>query len=189
MTSETEEIRLARHGDQAAWEKLAHRHQEAVFRLAYLLLGDPDEAQDIAQETFIRAFHHLGRFDPARPPRPWLLRIASNLTRNRQRANGRYFAALGRFARSEPQVDGEKLNKGILQREDSQAVWQAIRHLKPVFQETLYMRYFLELSETEMAEALDVATGTVKSRLHRAAQRLREVIERDFPELKDTLGT
>ena len=65
----------------AAWTTLVGQQQEAVFRLAYLLLGDADEAQDVAQEAFIRAFRALHRFDPARPLRPWLLSITANLVR------------------------------------------------------------------------------------------------------------
>ena len=79
-------IRHAANGDAAAWEPLVLAHQEAVFRLSYLLLGDPDDAEDIAQETFLRAWNHLKRFDTTRPLRPWLLSIASNLARNRLRS-------------------------------------------------------------------------------------------------------
>ncbi|HEY5729135.1 MAG TPA: sigma factor [Anaerolineales bacterium] len=68
-------------GDAAAWEPLVRANQEPVFRLSYLLLGDPDDAEDIAQETFLRAWKHLRQFDPTRPLRPWLLSIASNLAK------------------------------------------------------------------------------------------------------------
>ncbi len=67
--SEAKLIGRARQGDEAAWEILVRQHQEAAFRLAYLLLGDADEAEDVAQETFIRAFRSLDRFDPDRPLR------------------------------------------------------------------------------------------------------------------------
>ncbi|HEX2908622.1 MAG TPA: sigma factor, partial [Phototrophicaceae bacterium] len=86
--SETELIHRARRGDSAAWEVLVSSHQEAVFRLAYLLLGDASDAEDVAQETFIRAFRFLARFDETRNWRPWLLSIAANLTRNRRRSVG-----------------------------------------------------------------------------------------------------
>ena len=95
-------VRHAANGDAAAWEPLVLAHQEAVFRLSYLLLGDPDDADDVAQETFLRAWNHLKRFDPTRPLRPWLLSIASNLASNRRRSAGRYLAALTRAFRNEP---------------------------------------------------------------------------------------
>ena len=95
-------VRHAANGDTAAWEPLMLAHQQAVFRFAYLLLGDPDEAEDIAQETFLRAWDHLSRFDPSRPLRPWLLSIAANLASNKRRSASRYLAALTRAFRSEP---------------------------------------------------------------------------------------
>ena len=79
-------IRHALNGDATAWEPLMVAHQQAVFRLCYLLLGDPDDAEDIAQETFLRAWKYLKSFDSTRPLRPWLLSIASNLASNRRRS-------------------------------------------------------------------------------------------------------
>jgi RNA polymerase sigma-70 factor (ECF subfamily) len=182
--TETEQIRLARQGNHSAWETLMRAHQEPVFRLTYLLLGDPDEAEDIAQETFLRAYDALKRFDPERPLRPWLLRIASNLAHNRHRSIGRYLAALTRFARQDP--DGIK--SIIMQPGDSsQVLWQAVRQMAKPFQEVIYLRYFLDMSESEMVDTLEVPAGTVKSRLHRALSKLRGIIERDYPELKETV--
>jgi RNA polymerase sigma-70 factor (ECF subfamily) len=173
---------MARQGDQAAWEDLIRAHQEPVFRLAYLLLGDPDEAEDVAQETFLRAYKSLRRFDTDRPLRPWLLRIASNLAHNRHRSIGRYLAALTRFAQQDP----EGIKSTTIQMEDeSQALWQAMKKLTMPFQKVVYLRYFLDMSESEMAETLEVPAGTVKSRLHRALSKLRGIIERDYPELKE----
>ena len=76
---------------------LVRAHQTPVFRLAYLLLGSADEAEDVTQETFIRAYRSLGRFDTSRPLRPWLFKIAANLAHNQRRSMGRYLAALGRL--------------------------------------------------------------------------------------------
>ncbi len=178
--TETDLINQSRRGDPDAWEALTRAHQETVFRLAYLLLGDPDDAEDVAQETFVRAYFALKRFDTSRPLRPWLLRIASNLARNRSRSVGRYFAHLNRFAR-EPHDSGTPVAL-----DDSQSLWQAVQRLKPDFQQAIYMRYFLDMSESEMAQALSVAAGTVKSRLHRALTALGAVIARDYPHLQGT---
>ena len=180
--TEVQHIRLVRQGDQAAWEVLMRMHQEPVFRLAYLLLGDPDEAEDIAQETFLRAYKALRGFDTERPLRPWLLRIASNLAYNRHRSIGRYLAALTRFTQQEPDRIKSKTNEPD---DESQVLWQAVRQMAMPFQEVIYLRYFLDMSENEMAEALEVPAGTVKSRLHRALSKLRGIIERDYPELNE----
>jgi len=180
--TEAQQIRLARQGDQAAWEALMRAHQEPVFRLAYLLLGDPDEAEDIAQVTFLRAYKALDGFDIERPLRPWLLRIASNLAHNRHRSVGRYLSALTRFAQQDPERIESTTTKP---EDDGQALWQAVKKMTRPFQEVIYLRYFLDMSENEMADTLDVPAGTVKSRLHRALRKLRGIIERDYPELKE----
>ena len=177
-------------GDADAWDELVREHQQAVFRLAWLMLGDADEAEDAAQETFINAYKSRERYDAALPMRPWLMRICSNVARNRRRSMGRYLAALRRTLLSEPEpmhvVDvTEHGTKNI----DAQALWQAVRRLKHDDQIIIYLRYFLDMSEAEMAGALNVAQGTVKSRLYRALTRLREVVQRDFPGLHQEFET
>ena len=181
--TETDLIKQARRGDHDAWEDLTRTHQEAVFRLAYLLLGDPDDAEDVAQEVFVRAHYALKSFDAARPLRPWLLQIASNLASNRRRSLGRYLNALTRFAR-EP---GE--TRASFPEDDSRALWQAVRQLKFEFQQVIYLRFFLDMSEEEMSMTLGIPAGTVKSRLHRALGALRKVITDRYPQLEETFST
>lgn len=181
--SEPDLIASARQGDAAAWETLARQYQEPVFRLAYLLVGDADEAEDVAQEAFIRALQALDRFDASRPLRPWLLRITANLARNRRRSVGRYWAALQRLFWAQPNAAMNVEDKS-LQRLEAQHLWQAVRRLNPADQQVIYLRYFLSVPEAEMATVLGVAPGTVKSRLHRALNRLRAIVEREFPLLQ-----
>ena len=183
-------IARARQGDEASWETLVRQHQEAAFRLAYLLVGDADEAEDVAQEAFIRAYRALERFDAARPFRPWLLSIAANLARNRRRSVGRYWAALNRLLRAEPERitnATDRVAQLSAQQMEAQALWQAVRRLDEPDQQVIYLRYFLEMSEAEAAGTLRIPPGTVKSRLHRALKRLRVVIEREFPFLREEL--
>lgn len=181
--SEANLINQARQGREPAWLKLVEQHQQAVFRLAYLLLADTDEAHDIAQDTFIRAFHALHGFDSSRPLRPWLLRIAANLARNRQRSVGRYLAALRRWFQAEPEQVAPSPGQTHQQQQEARLVWQAVRRLSQTDQEIIYLRYFLELSVAETAEAAGIAPGTVKSRLHRALGRLRDTVNKEFPAL------
>ena len=175
-------IGLAAQQDQQAWEKLIHTHQQAVFRLAYLFSGDPDEAEDITQETFVRAFRFIDRFDRTRPFRPWLLSIAANLARNRIRGLKRYLAALQSFARREPELLLSAMPDHAV-KEDAQNLWRVVRKLNHEDQQVIYLRYFLELSEEETAAALDIPRGTVKSRLHRAVNRLRDKLDQEHSEL------
>jgi RNA polymerase sigma-70 factor, ECF subfamily len=179
--TDTDLIPRARHGDASAWETLTRQNQEAVFRLAYLILGDPADADDIAQETFIRAYRALDRFDSSRPLRPWLFSITANLARNRLRSAGRYLSALQRLWRDPP------TSTRTIESDDSARLWQAVRRLSAPDQEVIYLRFFSALSEAETAQALNVAAGTVKSRTHRALERLRIVIEKDYPELRESM--
>ena len=176
-------VRHAANGDAMAWEPLVLAHQEAVFRLSYLLLGDPDDAEDVAQETFLRAWKHLNRFDATRPLRPWLLSIASNLASNRRRSAGRYFAALTRAFHDKPAPT--TIEEKSAQRMEAHDLWKAVQTLNISDQQIVYLRFFLDLSVAETAQALQVAEGTVKSRLSRALDKLRSIIEQDFPVLAD----
>lgn len=180
---EAASIRLAQHGDDAAWAALVGLHQQAVFRLAYLLLRDADTAEDIAQDVFIRAFRSLDRFDEARPLRPWLLQITTNLARNRQRSVGRYLGALRRWMQTEP-APMTTLGERSGQQWEAHLLWQAVQRLGMIDQEVLYLHFFLDLSESEMVDVLHIAPGTVKSRLHRALQRLRAIVDGEFPALR-----
>jgi RNA polymerase sigma-70 factor (ECF subfamily) len=177
-------VRHAANGDAAAWEPLVLAHQEAVFRLSYLLLGDPDEAEDLAQETFLRAWKYLQRFDPARPLRPWLLSIASNLASNRRRSAGRYVSALMRAFRNEP-APATSIEEHSAQQLEAGHLWKAVQNLSMPDQQIIYLRYFLALSVAETAQALNIPEGTIKSRLSRALERLRGIIQQDFPVLAE----
>ena len=179
-------IRAAQ-GDADAYEQIVRLHQEAVFRLAYLIVGDAQDAQDVAQEVFIRAYRGLHHFDTSRPLRPWLLQIAKNLARNRRRTAGRYLAVLQRaFMHISGSVHiAASAESDVDQRWEVQALWDSIQQLPKPDQEVIYLRYMLDLSTQETAEVLGVAPGTVKSRLSRALERLRGVIEAEFPLLME----
>jgi RNA polymerase sigma-70 factor (ECF subfamily) len=177
-------IQRAAQGEPAAWEPLMLAYQEPVFRFAYLLLGDPDDAEDITQETFLRAYHHLGSFDTTRPLRPWLLSIAANLSRNRRRSASRYLNALSRAFRLDPQTSPNVEERSELD-QDSHQLWKAVRQLSTDDQQVIYLRFFLDFSVAETAQTLEVAEGPIKSRLNRALGRLRSIIKSDFPMLSE----
>ena len=187
--SEDELIERARQGDGAAWEALVREHQEAAYRLAYLMLGDAQQAEDVTQEAFIRAYRGIEGFDATRPFRPWMLSITANLARNQRRSLGRYFAALRSLVSSAPDRDilqgPDHIERGVSKRWETQTIWRAIRRLDQKDQQVIYLRYFLEVPIAEAAAVLGVAEGTVKSRTHRALNRLQAVIDRDFPSLRE----
>jgi RNA polymerase sigma-70 factor (ECF subfamily) len=183
---EAELVARARRADGAAWEAIVRRYQEPVFRLAYLILGDAADAEDAAQETFIRAYLALDRFDAARPLRPWLLSIGANLARNRRRSLGRHWNALQRAFQANPQPYHPPPERA--EAADARRLRQAVARLRPEAQDVIYLRYFLGLSEAETVAALNIPAGTAKSRLSRALAHLRRVIEADYPDLRDALG-
>lgn len=170
-------------GDESAWNQLIEEHQEAVFRLVYLILDDADDAKDVAQEAFIRAYDNFASFDPERPLLPWLYRIASRLAYNHHRSLGRRWAALKRFGRIKPEHSKHPEALSI-QEMEAQTLREAVARLKRRDQEVLYLRYFLEQSIEETAESLDIPAGTVKSRQSRALERLRGLIQREYPSLE-----
>jgi RNA polymerase sigma-70 factor (ECF subfamily) len=157
-------------------------HQEAVFRFAYLLLGDADDAEDVAQETFVRAWENVRRFDVSRPLRPWLLRIAANLCSNRRRSASRHLDALVRAFRRDP-APTPGIEDVAATKSEAQQLRIALRSLSIADQQILYLRYFLDLPVEETGEALNIPSGTAKSRSSRALDRLRETLMRAFPDV------
>ena len=165
----------AREGDTAAYNALVTAHRDMAFRVAYLVTGSAADAEDAAQEALVKAFQKIRRYDPARPFRPWLMKIVGNEARNHRRAAGRRLhyetrAAGLRDAVSEP-VHPET---GGTRADLDARLLAAVNHLPEKERLVVGLRYFLELSEKETAIAAGIPKGTVKSRLSRALGRLKE---------------
>lgn len=167
----------ARAGDATAYEELVRRYQAVAYRTAYLVTRSFADAEDAAQAAFVKAFRALGRFDQRRPFRPWLLRIVANEAKNRRRWRARR-AELELEAVGDRPAVGPSPERQAEARERRRTLLAAVNRLGEGDREVIAYRYFLELSEAEMAEALGVAPGTVKSRLSRALGRLRASLER-----------
>lgn len=155
-----------------------------AFRAAYLITRDAGAAEEVAQDGLVRAYHSLRSFRVTEPFRPWLLRIVTNLALNHVRGRSRRQRLLERvgFAR-EPQVE-RPADDAFLASDRQRQLWQAIRELSEDDRVVLYLRYFLDLQEKEIASVIGKAPGTVKSRLNRAGGRLRAVIEARYPGLR-----
>lgn len=166
----------ARHGDVGAYEQLVRKYQDLAVRTAYVIAGGAD-AHDAAQEAFVKAYRALGRFRAGASFRPWLLRIVANEAINRRRAARRQVDLALRAAESRPEGDAAPSPEGAaLEREQREELVQAMSKLKPEDRLVIAYRYWFDLSEQEMSQALGVARGTVKSRLSRAVGRLRETL-------------
>jgi RNA polymerase sigma-70 factor (ECF subfamily) len=171
-------VERARRGDAAAYEELVQRYTELAFRTAYLVAGSAAEAEDAAQDAFVKAHRALGGFRPGGPFRPWLLRIVGNEARNRRRAAGRRAAwelraaevSMASDAAPSPEVAAEAA-------EERRALLRALAALGEEQRQVVACRYLLDLSVEETATALGIPGGTVKSRLARALPRLRALLE------------
>jgi RNA polymerase sigma-70 factor (ECF subfamily) len=168
----------ARDGDPAAYEDLVRLHQEIAFRTAFTVTRSAADAEDAAQEGFVKAYRALDRFRLGAPFRPWLLRIVANEARNRIRTRTRGQALAERAGlQARTESGGAQLaptpEEQLLAGERREALNRALEQLPHHDRLVIAYRYFLELSEAETAAAMDCPPGTVKSRLSRALARLR----------------
>ena len=142
------------------------QHQELAFRVAYTILGSAADAEDAAQEGFVRAYHALGRFRAGAPFRPWLVTIVANAARNRRTAAARHptleLTDVVERPADERTMSPETL---ALSEEQRRELLAAVNELRADDRRVIACRYFLDLSEAETADALGCARGTVKSRL------------------------
>jgi RNA polymerase sigma factor (sigma-70 family) len=142
-----------------------------------MVVRQAGEAEDAVQEAFVKAYYALPRFRAGAPFRPWLLRIVANEARNRRRSIGRREALVLRAAAAEPGGAAPSPEAAVLAHGDAEALVRALGQLREPDRIVIAYRYLFDLSETEMADALGVRPGTVKSRLSRALARLRSEIE------------
>jgi RNA polymerase sigma factor (sigma-70 family) len=166
-------VARAKRGDTEAYEELVRMHQGIAFRTAYLVTQSAPEAEEAAQEAFVKAYRALGRFRAGAPFRPWLLRIVTNEARNRRRSEGRREALTLRAAGASSGDAAPSPEAALLSAERREGLLEAVNRLQEKDRLAIACRYFLDLSEAETAAALGWRRGTVKSRLSRALERLR----------------
>lgn len=143
-----------------------------MFNIALRITGDADAADDCAQEAFVRAFRALHQYEPALPFGPWLYRIVTNTSLNHvQRWRGRQVDPGEVPEMAEPSESGPE--NSALRREEVAEVLSAMAELPPAYRAALTLRHVQQLSYQEVAEALDLPLGTVKTHLHRARSALR----------------
>ena len=176
---DAELVGLAKEGDVRAYEELVERYRDLAYRTAWLVTRSRTEAEDAAQEAFVKAYFALSRFRSDAPFRPWILRIVANEARNRSRSARRQEALAVRAAMADPGGVAPSPEAAALAQEDVELVVRALERLDERDRLVVAYRYLFELSESEMARALDVRPGTVKSRLSRAMTKLRVEIGRD----------
>jgi RNA polymerase sigma-70 factor (ECF subfamily) len=174
---EVEAVRLLKQGKIGGLEYFVARHQVKAVRAAFLVIHDQARAEDVVQETFVRILQNSSRFDETRPFEPYLMRsvvnAALNACRNDQRVasidSGKDIVEglISEAASVESQVEYWELRSGIM---------DALKQLPPRERAVIVQRYYLDMSEKEMALALDTAPGTVKWLLNTARNRLRDLL-------------
>ena len=169
-----------RYGDPEAFEEVYHRFAQMVFNLTYRMSGTVEEAEDLAQEVFLRIHRHLGRFNGRSALKTWVYRVTLNHCRSKL---GRKRYPTQPLA-EENDGEGARLvdearspEDQVLARDTGRQVTLALRELKPVFREAVVLRDLQGLSYDEIAEILKVRIGTVRSRIARGRDRLRIVLE------------
>jgi RNA polymerase sigma factor (sigma-70 family) len=175
-------VERARRGDVNAYEALVQHYQELAFRVAYQVTGNAADAEDAAQEAFVNAYYALNRFRAGAPFRPWLLRIVANEARNRRTAAGRRNALAERAQVAQASGEAGPSPEAAAEADEFRATLvKTLQGLREEDRLILAYRLFFDLSEAEMAEALNCPKGTVKSRLSRALARLRAALPDDLP--------
>ena len=172
MTAPTDRdlIVRARRGDGGAFSELVTRYQTSVFNVCYRILHERGEAEDLAQETFIRAYNRLGQFDLEREFGPWVRRVAANLCLNHLESQ-KITAPLDEDRDADESTRPEKQ---VEARERSEQIRVALASLPPNYRVVVELRHYQELSYDEIAAELKIPLSDVKSHLFRARKLLAE---------------
>ena len=172
-------ISLCLAGDSDAIEMLVRQNETDVFRLALSIVGDPAEANEITQETFISALRSLASYQEKKSFKAWLYTIALNHSRSMLRKR-KSLARLGTILNSIFRTEHQKQvlpEDAVIQNEKEVILWESLNQLDEKFRTVLVLRYFHELSIAEISEILSVNEGTIHSRLHSAREKLRDALQ------------
>ncbi len=171
---EPEVIDQAQKGDAGAFTQVVETYQRPVFNLCYRMLGDPEDAEDAAQETFLKAYDHLRRYDQQRSFSTWLLSIAAHHCIDQLRKRRMTFLSMDTF----PDLEIPDTNPGpeaaFHRQEDQQRIQDLLTSLSPQDRAAVVMYYWYDFSYEEIAESLKLTVSAVKSRLHRARLSLAQ---------------
>ncbi len=167
-------------GETEAYGMLVQQHQQSVFNVCYRLLGERGRAEDLAQETFIRAHQRLDTFDVERPFGPWIRRIAANLCLthlNRKRPATQPLDDEATFSAAASSTNPERVQE---QRERNQAIHRALLELPPHYRAVIELRHYQDMNYQEIADTLKLPLNTAKSHLFRARKLLAKVLEERY---------
>ncbi len=176
MDPDRQLVRLAKNGNKAAFGKLARRYRDAVLALAYDFLNDYENAQDVAQNVFMKAFKNIGDFEEKSRFSSWLFRITVNasLDARKSKIRRRKFLIIKEFYVNNSQVSThQEWRDGI-----DDTLINALNKLSDHQQTAIILRYFHDKSVREIADVLDCSESTVRIHLHRAIQKLDKSLKK-----------
>ncbi|MBI3173622.1 MAG: sigma-70 family RNA polymerase sigma factor [Chloroflexi bacterium] len=175
-SSDRDLILRARRGDPEAFGELVRLHQAGVFNVCYRMMGERREAEDMAQEAFIRAYERINTFDVERPFGPWMRRVAANVCLNQLAMHKPEHAELDEERDADPAPLPES---GREVQEEAERVRNALRKLPPHYRAVVELRHYQDLSYDEIAAELKIPLSDVKSHLFRARKILAESLSHE----------
>lgn len=174
MTDPTDRdlVLRTRRGEVDAFGELVRRYQASVFNVCYRMLGERMEAEDLAQETFIRAFRRLGTYDAERPFGPWVRRVAARVCLNHLQRRTLASTLLDEDRDQTPTASSDEPETVVLGTQATAKLRSAITKLAPDHRAVIELRHYQEMSYAEIAETLEIPLSDVKSHLYRARKVL-----------------
>lgn len=181
---ESQLVKLALKGDQVAFAELVELYQEKLYHMAYRMLNNRQEAEDVVQDTFLRVYNNLERYDDTMKFSTWIYRIATNLCIDRLRKRKPIYSLDAESSEYEG-LDGYSMipsdnrtpESELLLSETQRIIHQAIDTLPPKYKTVMILRYIHELSLQEVGDILDMPVTTIKTRVHRGREFLRKKLE------------
>jgi RNA polymerase sigma-70 factor, ECF subfamily len=178
---ETDVIARVLDGETSAYAEIVDAYKKPVVNLAYRMTGSYDDALDLAQETFLKAYSQLGRFDRRKRFFTWLYTISLNLIRN-------HLKRKARAARREDQeralrydswqANGADPESVLIKRQRDVQIYACLQALSPDLREAVVLRFFQELPFETLADILDISPGAAKMRVYRGLERLTEIVDK-----------
>jgi len=172
----------AKKGDDSAFTQIVEAFQTPVFNLCYRMLGDGKEAEDAAQETFLRAHIAISKYDSERPFGTWLLSIAAHYCIDQQRKKKLPLADIDDYLEeTAPDRNIPNPESVTIEKERHTQIQKFLLSLPDIDRAAIILRYWYEYSEEEICQTLDISISAVKSRLHRARRKLAKLLETKDP--------
>jgi len=181
---ETRLAKLARNGDRRAFAELVELYKDKIYHLAYRMLGNRQEAEDIVQETFMRLYSNLHRYDDTQKFSTWIFRIGTNLCIDRLRKRKLTYSLDAEVTDGEGNdyyammsSDEHTPEKQVIVSETQRHIRKVIDDMPEKYKSIIVLRYLQDLSLQEISDVLDLPITTIKTRLHRGREYLRKKLE------------